>query len=486
MIRSGLTLLARDTAVYGVAGAGSRFLMLLALPIVAKNLSPDDFGVWTLLTIAGSFVATFVTFGIDSAVVRYYYDDDSHAHRQAIFSNGALFQGAASIAVVALLALGASLVLGMLHVESRYRAALWIVLATTPPMVLGQYAQNWFKWTFQRTRFLATTVGLAALTLGLLFYFIQVQSTGLYGVLVVTAAAQWVVAAVALWWCRDYVRWRPRRQLLSGLVRFGFPMMLVGLASVCLGALDRLFLTHYVDPAGLGIYAFGQRLSLIMVVVVTAFQSAFGPFSFSIWGQSQAPETFARFQTYYIAAAGAVALLICAFGKVLVQVLGSSQYVTAERVLPVLVFGSLVYGLYSFAALGVFYSKKSVLNLAALACGVSAAVVTNILLVPHMHGIGVALGFAVGNLVLVAVGYLISRRLYPVKFRLFADLGLLTVLALLLWGTGTTVSGSPWGDAIAKALLGVTLYLGAALVFGAPADRTWVLTRLRKVISTSP
>lgn len=482
MIRGGLRLLARDTVLYGVAGAASRGLMLLALPIVAKNLTPDQFGAWTLLTITGSCVVTFVTFGMDSAVVRYYYEDDRQVYRQALFTTGGLFQATLSLAVLAVLVPGAGLVLQALQIAPQNRATLWVVLATTPAMVLGQYTQNWFRWTFQRTRFLATSIGLAALTLGLLLYFIQMRSAGLFGVVLVTGVAQWVVVLIALWWCRDYLRGLPSREVLDGLIRFGFPMMLVGLASVFLGAMDRLFLTHYVDPERLGVYAFGQRLSVIMVVAVTAFQSAFGPFSFSVWKQPEAPQAFARFQTYYIAAAGTIALLICAFGKVLVQVLGSSRYATAERVLPVLVFGSLVYGLYSFAALGVYYGKKTVYNLTALVCGVTATIVVDVLLVRWLHGFGVALGFVIGNIVLVAAGYVLSRRLYAVKFRLAADLSLLTVLGVLLWCTRITLSPSLWGDALVKALLTVTLFLGAAFACGIQADRARVLTQIRKAI----
>ena len=483
MIRNGIRFLLKDTAIYGIAGGTSRFLMLLALPIVAKNLPAEEFGVWAVLVITGNVVSAFLMFGMDSAVVRYYYDDDSDQYRRKVFSNGAIFQTALSAVTIVLLVMAASVVLTLIGLGSDWRRALWVVLATAPGMVLVQFAQNWFKWTFQRARFLAMAIGLAGFTLAALYYVVEVRGLGLMGVLVSMGAAQWAFALLGLWWCRRYFRARVNRELLVDMLRFGSPMMLVALAAVFLTSLDRLFLTRYVSSADFGVYAFGQRLSVLMVMAVTAFQTAFGPYSFANWNRPEAAHAFGRYQTYYIAAAGCVALLICSFGRVLVLLLGSREYVGAEQVLPLLVFGSLMYGLYSFASIGIFYAKRSGLSLAALAGGLAAATVANLALAPFLEGVGVAAGFAIGNSVLVGVSYLLSRRLYAIEFRVGRDLLLLGVLGTLLVATSLTLADALLIDAMLKAGLAMAILLAAALALGPACDRAAVMARVRAVFS---
>jgi O-antigen/teichoic acid export membrane protein len=402
-----------------------------------------------------------------------------------VFSTGAAVQLALCVVAVVVCWIVTRALLNALNIPRGLDTELRLAVASAPGAVLSQYAQNWFKWTRARMRFVSFVCLQSGLYVGAVFYALEVREAGLLGVMTATVAAQWGTALVGLWWCRGFMTPRVSSQLLPGLLQFGFPMMLVALAAALVVGLDRLVLTQYVSGTDLGLYAFGQRLSMIMVVVVTAFQTAFGPYAFSVWTKQRAPELFARFQTYYLVAAGIIALIIASSGRVLVRVLGSDAYSGAESVLPLLVLGSMVYGLYSFASLGVFYGKATWRNLLALSAGVATTVIADAALAPRFGGTGVALGFVLGNLALVLVGYALSFRYLRVDFRSSADAVLLGGAALLLFASPWAVAENPWWDGLAKAGLGCGIYGLLALACLHRADRAHLLARLREVVVAS-
>jgi O-antigen/teichoic acid export membrane protein len=447
-------------------------MVFLTLPLIVKHIDVAEFGIWNMLTIVGAILVAFAIMGMDSAVVRFYYEDESPARRNVVFSNGFYIQLAIAIVTIAVAFVMPGLFLRPVGITDNYRIPMYFLLCWVPANVIVMYLQNWFKWTFQRMRFLTIALGTAGFNLVGLAAHGAYRGLNLESVLIIQACASWIFVLVGLWWCRSNIVVVVDRQLIRKLLQFGFPMMLVMMASILAPALDRIFLVRILSAEQLGLYSFCQKLSVIMMVVVTAFQTAFGPFSYSIWEQMDARETFSRFHTYYILGAGVVAIGICCFGKPLILLFGTPDYLQSGVYLPFLVMGALVYGLYSFAALGFFYSRRMLLNLLALCAGLATNLVINILLVPRYGEYGAVVGFLAGNIALVIVGYLYSRPLYSVPYAGIRDSLLATITFVLLLISGEiSLNPNTYMDAVLKALLLSCVYLSVALLLLRAADK---------------
>jgi O-antigen/teichoic acid export membrane protein len=475
MIRERAKFLLKDTALYGIANGASRFMTFLMIPVIVKNIDVAEFGIWNLLTILGSVIAGVAIMGMDSAVVRFYYEDESQTSRNRVFSNGLLIQ----LFLIALVVLtGASVpqwLLKPVAVDDSYVGSLYYVLLWVPAYVIVQYCQNWFKWTFQRVRFLVISLGAGVSQLVITGLYAASDQLNLQTVLLTQAMATWIFALAALWWCRGNLIFKIDPKLVRNLLHFGFPMMLILMASLLSPALDRIFLVRFLTPVQLGIYSFGQKLSIIMMVLVAAFQTAFGPFAYSIWNQPDAKETFKRFNTYYIAGAGLVGIGICCCADLLIMLLGTIDYIDAARYLPYLVMGAFVYGLYSFASLGLFYSRKMLLNLLSLALGLAVNFVLNIVLIPKLGGLGAAAGYMCGNLIMVTVAHAFSSRLFPVGYSFSTDTLLVVfVFVFMLAPLQFKWSTNVYLEAAVKVGLFVPAFLMAAFFLFPARDRGFV------------
>ncbi len=477
MLRERLKFLFKDTAIYGLANGISRFVVLLTIPIIVKHIDVESFGVWNMLTILGSVTSAILIFGMDSAVVRYYYDSDTLEHRRNIFSHGVLVLIGTVFCFGIMAVLAPGQFLKSVGVSSSYQHALLIVFVWTPANIFVHYFQNWFKWTFQRIRFLSIALGLATFNIILLLAYTYFGSLTLTSVLTAQAIAAWVFALVGCWWCREYFQAVFDLKMVKNLIAYGLPMMIIMVMSILSPAIDRIFLSHLQDARSLGIYSLIQKISAIMIMVITAFQTAFGPFSFSIWEKKDAQHTFARFQSYYLMLTGLAAIGICSLSRPIILLLGTPEYLGGEHYLPFLILGAIVYGLYSFAAIGIFYAKKVSLNLLACTLGVLTMILVNSWVTPVYQEYGAAFAYLSGNIVMVLVAYGVSVRYYKIPFFHWKDSLILILLAFLLAATIVTYSDNQYLDSTYKLVTLSSVFSLASILLLTNSERK-VLRRL--------
>jgi len=482
MIKERLKFLLKDTVLYGVANAISKFIIFLTLPIIVNVISPADFGIWNLLTIVGVLVSAIVIFGMDSAVIRYYYDDSGFEYHRKVFSQGLLVQTGFILIFLILAFASTDLILKSITLNQQNALSLQLIFVWIPANVLTQYCQNWFKWTFQRVKFLIMSIGLAVLNLLFLFFCIHYYNLDLKMILLANAISYWLFVIVGLFWCRKYIRIKIEKVLLKKLLFFGFPMMLVMLVSNLSSSLDRLFLARFLTGDQLGIFSFSQKLGVIMTVVVTAFQTAFGPFSYSIWEKPDAKDTFAKFQSYYIMTTGVIAIGICSSIKPLIMILGTELYLESSKYLFIFVQAIIVYGLYSFASLGISYSKRMIQNLIALCVGLVVNFACNYLLVPVLFEYGALFGFLLGNVTLVIVAYLFSQKSYSVKYFYLKDAILLIFLFGLLLISNISMLNNIYWDALLKLSILLPCFFFLSYFILDKASKEFVVRRLVNLV----
>src|SRR5690606_27956634 len=102
-------------------------------------------------------------------------------------------------------ALAPDLLLKSVGLDSTYKSALVILSVWIPANVFAQYFQNWFKWTFQRQRFLAVAIGIAIINILLLIVFSRLGELTIGSIIGLQAIATWTLALLALWWCRRFL-----------------------------------------------------------------------------------------------------------------------------------------------------------------------------------------------------------------------------------------------------------------------------------------
>jgi O-antigen/teichoic acid export membrane protein len=431
MLREHSKYFFKDILYYGFGNMLYSLVQFFSMPLVVKTLSKDQVADWNILLPTGVLLAAIVTFGMDSATVRFLKDAEDDQQKSRIFSTGFFFEFLFALLLVFIMIIGESRATGLLNLSPGEKNSWLALVCWLPGIIMAQYFQNWFKYTFRRGLFVKL---IAVQSLVYLGGIVTLKITGtltLFNVMLVMLASQWVVAVIGLIICRRLFVLRIDKQLLRQLIAYGFPFMVMAFGFNFIMTMDRYILSGRLSKEEFAVYTQAVRISAIITMIVSSFNFAFGPFSLSLLGKPGAEKTFSRFHSYYLIVMCFAGLSFLAFGKLVITVFAGADYTEGYPFLLFFTAGYILYGLYSFAQLGIIYSKKSYLGIYILLAGIGCCALVGLLLAPYYKGYGTAAGFLVANVVMLLIANYYSAKYIHIRYSLVKDISLLCLFVLI-------------------------------------------------------
>ncbi len=238
------------------------------------------------------------------------------------------------------------------------------------------------------------------------------------------------------------------------LVAYAFPIMLTNLAAVLNLLTDRLFL-RYALPDGfypgltseavLGIYGNCLKLSMFMAVAIQSFKFAADPFFFSQAEDKNAPTLLADVTKWFVI----ICVLIWVVVSLNVDLLGhlflrAKAYRLGLDVVPLLLLGNLLLGVYYNIAFWFKLSDKTRFGTIITVVGTATTIALNLLLIPVLGYMGCAVAFALSSFVMTAICYWLGERYYPVPYHVGSAVGYVVGAGLLIFLSGQIHISNLW------------------------------------------
>jgi O-antigen/teichoic acid export membrane protein len=306
---------------------------------------------------------------------------------------------------------------------------------------------------------------------------------GLTGVYVASTATNVVTFIWALRAVRGTLGIRFSRQRLREILVYGTPLVPIAVATWAIAVSNRLFIRAHSGLSDVGLFSSGSKVAQIMLLAVSAFVLAWGPFAYSIAEEPDAKRTYARVLTFYLAVIGWLALALSIFAPLILKI-ARPAYAPAYQVVPPLTISFMLTGAYAIVAVGTSLSRKTIhISWTTIVAAVVALGLNAILpLLPGLTLVGGALATMCGNLVSVGLVYCVSQRLYPIGYNLRKVMVCVIILGflILLAEVSHTVVG-------ATSVAGVLFRLGLlalypCLVVGAGVIERYEVVVLRNAV----
>jgi O-antigen/teichoic acid export membrane protein len=252
--------------VRGVAWAyggyvGARTLVLISTAILARLLTPHEFGVVALALVFMTFLDAIKDFGLGQALIGSTAEEQA-SRSQTVFGWTVVIGLALSLFVAAVSPFVASF-----FREDQLRTLLPVVGSTFFLRSLGatHYALA-RKRLHYRTR---TASELAEVTVrGLLSISLALAGVGVWS-LVIGFVAGAATSSAVLWLLVDFrPRFRLSRAHLRDLLGFGGVLTLVDISAVLFYNLDYIFIGRILGAAALGLYTIGFRIPELLILNV--------------------------------------------------------------------------------------------------------------------------------------------------------------------------------------------------------------------------
>lgn len=257
------------------------------------------------------------------------------------------------------------------------------------------------------------------------------------------------------------------------LVVYAFPIMLTNLAGVLNLLTDRLFLRHFLPPdfypglsseTVLGIYGNCLKLSVFMALAIQSFKFAADPFFFSQAEDKNAPTLLANVTKWFVI----VCVLIWVGVSLNLDLLGqlflrSKAYRVGLDIVPLLLLGNLLLGIYYNISFWFKLSDKTAYGTLITVVGTVVTIVLNLVLIPIIGYMGCAVAFLISSFVMMAMCYVLGEKHYPVPYDVRSAAGYIISAGLLIWACWQFPIANLWvAVPVHMALFGV--FTGAVLL----------------------
>ena len=470
---SQLLELTRHSFIYGVGGIVSRFLAVFLLPVYTRYLSTADYGAVTTL-MAGSAVATVVLrAGAGYGFIRFWYDSDEPAYRKRLLRTIFWFQMLMATVGLILCVAFASQIAGWLRLDSPQLGSSGTSLVIATGILLWvnvNYAQltNLFRAEQRSAAFAVATLANIGITVPLTVLFVAHYGLGPLGLLVGNFSGTLIVFAVLLVYRREQLGLQFDRKLLRAVNRFGLPLVPSALALWVTNFGDRFMLVRLLPASGLheaGIYALAVNIGAVMVLLFTAFQTAWPAFAYSISEEKDAKRAYAYVLTYLMLIACWAAIGLSLLAPWIVQILAPTKpsFWSASEAVPALAYSSVFYAGFIVVTIGASRTKNTQFNWIAAAAAAIFNFTLNLWLIPAYGMLGAAYATLAAYALLMVVRTWNAQLLYPVPYQwrrvgvVLVAAGALTALGKLLPSSLPLAIGLTVAYPLALGLLGFYL-----------------------------
>jgi O-antigen/teichoic acid export membrane protein len=267
--------------------------------------------------------------------------------------------------------------------------------------------------------------------------------------------------------------------MLRRLLRFGLPTMPAEASLYLLNFVDRIIIVRSAGLAEAGLYSLAVKFAQAINVVVRGFQLAWPPLAYSIRDDGEARRAYATIVTLFVAGCAFMVTGMWLFSRWIVRALAAPEFFGSYKAIGLISTAVTLYALYLVLVVILGRTGRTEFNFPAAIAALLTNVVLNLILVPPLGIVGAGLALVASYLIVLALMYGFTQRLFPVPYQ-WGRLARVALTSAVLVGAGElTMPTSGLGGLLGRAALfaAYPLVLFASGFF-TPGERVW-LRRLR-------
>jgi O-antigen/teichoic acid export membrane protein len=471
-----LRRLATTGAAYTAASILSKVIAVALLPLYTRYLSPADYGAAEVMFAAIVSASIVVRLGLIEALLRFYYQDDEDPARVVSSTFAGLFWFATIGALVALpFATPISEALLDRPATDLARISiggLWV-------LTMFEFMLTTFRLEERARAFFVTTILNVLATIGVTVVLVVGAGEGARGLLLGSYATGGAFVLALIFAQRRRFSLRFDRALLRRMLRFGLPTMPAEASLYLLNFVDRIIIVRSAGLAEAGLYSLAVKFAQAINVLVRGFQLAWPPLAYSIRDDDEARRAYATIVTLFVAGCAFVVTGMWLFSRWIVRALAAPEFFGSYKAIGLISTAVTLYALYLVLVVILGRTGRTGFNFPATLAALVTNVVLNLILVPPLGIVGAALALVASYLVVLALMYGFTQRLFPVPYQ-WGRLGRVALISAVLVGAGELLMPTSGAAGLLGRAALFAVYPLALLVSGffTPGERVW-LARLR-------
>jgi O-antigen/teichoic acid export membrane protein len=359
-----LSKLAKNTLFYTIGSVLPQAAGFILLPIYAKFLSPEDFGIIGSMQALQTFLVIIFTLSIDKSVVRLYWDYNEIKRKE--------FLGTMTITIIII----SSVMMLLFYMSRSFIGDIFEKINFYP--FYFYTALTTFISSFQlipKKYLLLSERSISFVLLSLLQFATNAVFTILLVVFFKNGAEGFILgsfygvaltAPIFIYLTFKYVRFKFNKEFFKESLKFSLPMIPPFLTTWMVTWSNRIFIERFLSLESVGYYSLSVRIAGIISIFSAAFNNAYNPVFFRLANSSNqkaAVNTLRKYNYVYIIYVLLLCFSISLFSKDLILMFFDEKYIEIYYIIPLVSFGYFWSQLTGIVSRSFQQSKQMKLNM---------------------------------------------------------------------------------------------------------------------------
>lgn len=499
---AGMKSLAKDTALYGLSSIIGKLLNWLLVPLYVVKVNDYEFGEVTQLYAWTALLVVFLTYGLETGFFRFANKDDN--------SDPNLVYGTCMTSLWITTGLFLALVFAFLNPlasamgftgQQNYLAMMAVVIGidvvSSLPFAYLRYQKRPLRFASVKLLFVFLNIGLNLFFLVLcpilyknapemVSYVYSPERNGVFYIVLANLLASSCMM-IALFPQLFGIRYRFNKPLLRQILRYSFPLLILGVAGIINQTADKILFPILVsDPvtakSQLGIYGANYKFAVVMIMFIQAFRFAYEPFVFGKNRSADNKQAYIQAMKYFII----FGLLIFLGVGLLIGFLPEipvvsrhiqPEYFTGLAVVPIVMMAEFFFGIFFNLSFWYKLTDKTYWGAWFSVSGCILTIAMNVALVPRFGYMACAWTAFTVYLAMMGASYFFGQKYYPVKYEVKNAL-IYFSLAMALFFTGIFAPiANTWMLLLFRLFL-ILIYIGVVIKKDLPLKEIPVINKI--------
>jgi O-antigen/teichoic acid export membrane protein len=452
----GMKRLAKETAIYGLSSIVGKTLNWLMVPMYARVLAgTGEFGIYTNIYGWVALLLVILIYGMETSFFRF-INKKEEEEPMRVYATTLCSVGITSLLFVILAFAFITPICRLTGYESHPDYVMMMLgVAATDAFCSIPFA--YLRYQRRPVRFMAIKLlGIFSNILLNIFFLIAcprlhqsipaavdwfyVPGYSVGYVFVANALASAVTLLVLIPVLLPGFRRKPDFSLLKRMLRYSFPILILGIAGIFNQTADKILFPYLFDDreyafSQLGIYGACFKIAVVMVMFIQAFRYAYEPFVFARHksGEGDA-KACVEAMKYFIIFALFIFLGVMFYLDIL-KYFVAPEYYPGLPVVPIVMLGELFFGIYFNLSFWYKLSDRTQWGAYFSIAGCAVTVVIILVFAPVYGFMACAWASCICNLLMMLLSWFVGQRKFPVPYDLKSAL-IYFVLATALYIAG--------------------------------------------------
>lgn len=350
-------MIIKNSFIYFSGNVLNKMLPFLVLPILTHYISPEGYGLLSILNIVISILTVFIAISFNGAFIKY-CSSQSNLEKDIFLYNATIYSSMNFVIVISVLVMGSffyKFEFLNIHYNWIYISAIIAFADALMSLILTK-----FQLDNKPYKYIYLNVSYSILNIGFSLFLIIVFIPSWEGRIIGILLSAIIIILSGVYYLIQYFKfYKIDLHVKTKLYNFGLPLLPHAFSGILIVSIDRIFINSMLDLNSVGIYSTAYQFGIIISIISSSINLAWAPYFFKHFEISQNRISLMKKLLIIFISLLLINFLIIEVSRVIILNFLDIKYHQAIKYIAVISWGHYFEGLYIFVSLFVIYYNKN-------------------------------------------------------------------------------------------------------------------------------